>query len=139
MADPEGLGDIAAEPALRRAVEDWRRWLADEKRCSDHTLESYSHDLARFLGFIAGHLGYPPGLGDLEGLSAADFRAYLAKRNSAGLARTSTARAMSSSHLVTSSFVVGATSRSALMTPDIEVSVAVKKPSIDARHLASVS
>ena len=48
----------------------------------------------RFLGFCAEHLGGPPTLDELTGLSAADFRAWLAWRHRQGLARTSTARAL---------------------------------------------
>ncbi len=86
---------IIAEPALAQAVDVWRRWLADERRCSDHTLDAYRRDLASFFGFLSTHLGHAPGLGDLARLSAADFRAYLARRGAQGLARSSTARAMS--------------------------------------------
>jgi integrase/recombinase XerC len=40
-------------------------------------------------------LGFPPGLQDLESLAPRDFRGYLASRHGQGLARSSTARAMS--------------------------------------------
>ncbi|MEE9544529.1 MAG: tyrosine recombinase XerC [Rhodospirillales bacterium] len=85
----------AAEPAVLQAIEDWRAWLAHERRLSVHTLDAYGRDLAAFLGFVAEHLGFAPGLRDLENLTTVDFRGYLAKRNAFGLARTSTARAMS--------------------------------------------
>jgi len=86
---------FAAEPAVVAAIDDWRSWLAHERRISPHTLDGYSRDLRTFLDFIAGHLGFPPGLQDLEKLAPQDFRAYLASRHAKGLARTSTARAMS--------------------------------------------
>ncbi len=86
---------LAAEPALAQAVAAWQRWLADERRCSAHTLDAYGRDLAAFFDFLSVHLGYAPGMGDLAQLSAADFRGYLAKRAAQGLARSSTARAMS--------------------------------------------
>ncbi|MCW9035250.1 MAG: tyrosine recombinase XerC [Rhodospirillales bacterium] len=76
-------------------IETWRRWLADERRVSAHTLDAYGRDLSAFLCFISDHLGKPTALGDLEGLNTSDFRSYLANRNNQGLARTSTARAMS--------------------------------------------
>jgi integrase/recombinase XerC len=83
---------FVAEPAVVRAVEQWRAWLALERRASPHTLEAYGRDLSAFLGFLAGHLGHRPGLADLAGLTAADFRAFLAWRMDEGLARTSIAR-----------------------------------------------
>ncbi len=83
------------DPALAGALADWRAWLADERRASPHTIEAYETDLAGFLGFLAEHLGGDPSLPDLAGLKAADFRAWLAKRARDGLAKSSTARAMS--------------------------------------------
>lgn len=76
------------------AIEDWRAWLAYERRASAHTLDAYGRDLAAFFQFMAGHLGFRPGLKDLEKMKAVDFRSYLAGRAAVGLARTSTARAM---------------------------------------------
>ncbi|MSO91900.1 MAG: tyrosine recombinase XerC [Rhodospirillales bacterium] len=73
----------------------WQAWLADERRMSARTTEAYAHDIHAFFAFLAEHLGHPPGLDDLASLRATDFRSYLASRASAGLARTSTARAMS--------------------------------------------
>lgn len=84
-----------AEPAVVKAISDWQDWLAHEKRYSAHTLDAYSRDVVFFFKFLAGHLGHAPGLEDLDRLSTRDFRGYLARRNSDGLERTSTARAMS--------------------------------------------
>lgn len=86
---------FAAEPAVVSAIEDWRAWLAHERRISDHTLDAYSRDLGSFLRFTAEHLGYAPGLQDLRALRPADFRGFLAHRQARGLARSSTARGMS--------------------------------------------
>ncbi|MBE0533817.1 MAG: tyrosine recombinase XerC [Rhodospirillales bacterium] len=95
MPGKAGLIHFAAEPAVTRAIEAWRSWLADERRASPHTLDAYGRDMAAFLAFVAGHLGFPPGLRDLETFSAADFRGWLARRAADGLSRASTARAMS--------------------------------------------
>jgi len=86
---------LTAEPAVAAAAGAWRSWLAGERRVSGHTLAAYESDLQAFLAFIARHLGYPPGLADLERLKPADFRSYLADRAAQGLARSSTARALS--------------------------------------------
>ncbi|MEE8548082.1 MAG: tyrosine recombinase XerC [Alphaproteobacteria bacterium] len=83
------------DPGLSAAITDWRNWLADEKRASPHTLAAYGRDLDQFLIFLSEHLGGPPGLADLAALRPADFRSYLARRATAGAARTSTARALS--------------------------------------------
>ncbi len=86
---------FTAEPAVIAVIDDWRAWLAHERRISDHTLDGYGRDLRKFLRFISEHLGYLPGLQDLEALKPQDFRGYLAARHAEGLARSSTARAMS--------------------------------------------
>ena len=104
MADPrlktaqlirQIAGDLPVEPAVAGALRDWLTWLADERRLSPATVDGYARDAASFLGFAADHIGYRPGLGDLGGLVARDFRGYLALRGEAGKARTSTARAVS--------------------------------------------
>jgi integrase/recombinase XerC len=89
------LNLTARDPALAGAIADWRAWLADERRASPHTLAAYEADLSGFLNFMSGHLGGDPALVDLAALKAADFRAWLARRTRDGLAKSSTARAMS--------------------------------------------
>ncbi len=84
-----------AEPAVVKALTDWQDWLTHEKNYSAHTLDAYSRDVISFFKFLGRHLGHAPGLEDLDRLSTRDFRGYLARQNSEGLERTSTARAMS--------------------------------------------
>lgn len=104
MADPSGPPPHDQRPAdlfpcadsVHRAIDDWRRRLADEKRASPHTVTAYLTDLRGFLTFIAGHHGAAPDLADLAALRAADFRAWLASRATDGVSRTTTARALSS-------------------------------------------
>jgi len=96
MARPSGLsGGAPAAPDLTAAVQAWQDWLGLERRMSAHTLAAYRRDLAGFLGFLAGHLGGPPSLDELDALAPADLRAWLAARAGRGLARSSTARALS--------------------------------------------
>jgi integrase/recombinase XerC len=92
---PENLIGFAAEPAVLKAIDDWRRWMTVERNCSDHTLDAYGRDLSAFFKYLSNHLGFPPGLNDLESLTTTDFRGYLAKRHNEGLSRSSTARAVS--------------------------------------------
>lgn len=86
---------FAADAELAATVESWRRWLADERRASAHTLDGYGRDLAAFLAFLQEHRGGLPRLEDLGDLTAGDFRAFLAHRAGDGLARSSMARTMS--------------------------------------------
>ena len=85
----------AAEPAVVSAIGEWLAWLAHERRTSPHTVDGYRRDLAAFFRYLSAHLGFPPGLQDLETLSPADVRGYLANLGAAGLARPSMARALS--------------------------------------------
>ena len=44
--------EFTAEPAVVAVIDDWRSWLAHERRASDHTLSAYSRDLGAFLVFV---------------------------------------------------------------------------------------
>jgi integrase/recombinase XerC len=92
---PVPLARFAASPELAEAIERWQCWLGDERRASPHTLAAYGLDLAAFLDFLVRHRGTLPGLAELDALSPADFRAYLAARAGDAAARSSTARALS--------------------------------------------
>ena len=96
MADAQDLKALPVEPALADAMADWLTWLAMERRYSPHTTAAYRRDIAAFFAFLAEHLGHSPGLQDLAGLSAADFRGFLAARQRDGAGRTSVARYLSS-------------------------------------------
>jgi len=86
---------MSGDAGLVEALDRWRRWLADERRLSPHTLDGYGRDIAAFLSFLTGHLGHVAGLSDLADLKPADVRAYLASRHREGLAKTSQARGLS--------------------------------------------
>lgn len=97
MAGPAPLeaGAFNAATELRAAIMQWQSWLANERRASLHTVEAYGRDLAAFIDFLVEHLGERPNLSTFERLKPADVRAWLARRSHDGLARTSTARALS--------------------------------------------
>jgi integrase/recombinase XerC len=84
-----------ADEKLATILVDWTRWLLDERRVADHTVAAYHRDLGQFLSFIANHKGAPASPGMLEALKPTDFRAWLAKRSTDGLKRTSLARGLS--------------------------------------------
>jgi integrase/recombinase XerC len=95
VPDPSDTGGWAAAPDLAEAASRWTRWLAEERRLSPHTLGAYRTDLAGFLQFLTGHLGAPPDFREIGALRQADLRAWLARRHQEGLAKSSTARALS--------------------------------------------
>ena len=67
---------VIATPDLAKAVERWQRHLASERRLAAKTLEAYTRDVDQFLRFLTGHLGGPPTLADMAGLSTTDIRAF---------------------------------------------------------------
>ena len=82
--------------SLAEAREAWRDWLRSERRLSGNTLTAYEHDVAEFVAFMTKYLGAPPTLAELRKLKLLEFRAWLTDCAHRGLARTSTARALSS-------------------------------------------
>ncbi len=91
----DDLLPINLRPQVAAAARGYLTWQAVERRASDHTIAAYGRDLGGFLAFVTDHLGAAPELSDLAGLKPIDFRAWLAHRSAEGLARTSTARALS--------------------------------------------
>ncbi|MFS4439384.1 tyrosine recombinase XerC [Paracoccaceae bacterium GXU_MW_L88] len=65
------------------------------KDASPHTIDAYRHDIAGFLGFLAGHLDGAVGKEALAGLAVTDFRAWLSHERRRGLSAPSVARALS--------------------------------------------
>jgi integrase/recombinase XerC len=64
---------------------EWLAALAHERRASPHTLRAYGDDVARFLGFLAGHVGGEIDVAALAALTPADIRAFVTQRRQDGL------------------------------------------------------
>lgn len=101
MARPAALNkfDISSAPAARDlsdALVSWRSLLLTERRSSEHTVAAYLRDVCAFLNFLSEHCGGTVSLETLLSLKPGDFRAWLAMRSTAGYARSSTSRALSS-------------------------------------------
>jgi integrase/recombinase XerC len=80
---------VTASPGLGCAGGEWLAHLGHERRLAAHTLDAYGRDLQQFFAFLTGHLGAPPGLADMQALTPADLRAFLAaRRNDMAGART---------------------------------------------------
>ena len=69
-------GEITASAAL----ESWIAYLAQERRASPRTLESYRYGVSTYLSFLEMHQGGSLRLNDLKTVSTADVRAFLAAR-----------------------------------------------------------
>jgi integrase/recombinase XerC len=72
----------------------WLAALAHEKRASPHTLRAYGDDVARFIGFQAGHTGGAMTQKALAKLSQADIRAFITARRQEGLGPGGVQRAL---------------------------------------------
>lgn len=93
MAKPPS--DLLAKADLAEALARWLSYLIAERQLADKTVEAYSRDLAQFLGFLAGHLGGPAGLPEIEALAVQDFRAFLSARRRDGVSGRSLSRTLS--------------------------------------------
>lgn len=89
------LHPTAGTGAVAEAYRGFLSWAADERRFSDKTVVAYGRDVGQFLTFMAGHLGGPPDLSDLEGLRQMDFRSWLAALATDGNQDISRARKLS--------------------------------------------
>lgn len=90
--------DLAQFHFAADAAEVARKWLqslASEKRLALKSREAYTRDLMQFGAFLAEHGGQPAGKAALESLPLADFRAFLARRKTEGIASRSVARQVS--------------------------------------------
>jgi len=77
--------------ALRKS---WLASLAHERRASPHTLRAYGDDVARFIGFQAGHVGGAVDEKTLAKLTPADIRAFITARRQEGLGPGGVQRAL---------------------------------------------
>jgi integrase/recombinase XerC len=72
----------------------WLAALAHERRASPHTLRAYGDDVARFIGFQAGHTGGAMNQKALAKLTPADIRAFITARRQEGLGPGGVQRAL---------------------------------------------
>ena len=89
------MTDFLAKRDTKDAIEDWQRWIIDERKSSVHTLSAYSRDLSAFLEFLHKQLERPAEIDDLSKLVAEDFRKFLEYRINHGISHSSIARSMS--------------------------------------------
>jgi integrase/recombinase XerC len=94
-AFPFAAADVAAQ---------FVRWLAHlgaERRLSALTVEAYRGDVARFLAFLAEHLGRPPSLAALARIEVRDVRAFMSARRAEGISSRSLMRALAAARSFT--------------------------------------
>lgn len=73
-------------------IQSWSKHLRQDRRRSLHTVRAYVATAGRLLNFLSDHQG---GARQLDGLEAADLRAFLARRRMDGLGNASAARELS--------------------------------------------
>lgn len=80
---------------IRSAADDWLQSIAHERKCSAHTLKSYTRDLEQFFAFLGDYEGETISAANLASLPLRSLRAWLAQRQRQGYSPSSTARALS--------------------------------------------
>ncbi len=122
---------------------DWLASLAHERRFSPHTLRAYGDDLARFLGFLQGHLGGAVGERALAKLAPADIRAFITVRRAQGLGAKGVQRALAAirsffRHLAREDILDSAAARS-VRTPRIRKGLPRPLSEVDAQRAIDVA
>src|ERR1700736_1634999 len=84
---------FAAADVARELVR-WLTHLGAERRMPALTVEAYRGDVARFLAFLAEHLGRPPSLAALARIEVRDVRAFMSARRTEGISSRSLMRAL---------------------------------------------
>jgi integrase/recombinase XerC len=81
--------------AARALIDDWRRFLAQDRRRSVHTVRAYVATAERLVDFLQDHRGGGVTQAMLATLTPADLRAFLADRRIDGIGNASAARELS--------------------------------------------
>jgi len=132
---------------MARSAEDlkqaWLASLAHERRLSPHTLRAYGDDMARFLGFLHGHLGGAVNERALAKLAPADIRAFITVRRAEGLGSKGVQRAMAAvrsffRYLARENILESAAARS-IRTPRIRKGLPRPLSEIDAARAIAVA
>lgn len=90
-----GDAELPLGSDLRDTVQNWLDHLQAERGQSGATVAAYERDIRQFLGFLKGHLGHSPCLGDLARIDTKTVRAFLASRRKAGVVSRSLSRSLS--------------------------------------------
>ncbi len=85
----------SAAADLTDRYREWVDFLRYEKHFSHHTLRAYTKDILSFFEFLTHHLGKPPSMDDLGGISLQDFRSWLTQRMVGGASNSTRARQIS--------------------------------------------
>ncbi len=80
---------------VKKYIKRWQIWLRSERRYSEHTVDSYSRDLALFFNFLADNQNSQISLDNLKELKIRNFRAFLSYRNNKYIEKSSIARELS--------------------------------------------
>jgi len=76
-------------------INEWYKWLNNEKRLSKNTLESYKRDMSSLLNFLSDHYGKDIDFKDLISITEDDITGWFYKRLKNGVSQRSNARALS--------------------------------------------
>ena len=87
-------GFSAGAADVRSAAREWLAHLRGERRMAALTIEAYARDLRQFLDHFQERAGHAATLADLDALSQADLRAFMAARRSEGVGNRALLRSL---------------------------------------------
>ncbi len=91
----ENPAPLPAAPDALQAFNAWLGFLARERGYTVNTLNAYERDARQLFIFLAGHIGAPVSIGDLNRLTPQDMRAFMASRRTIGTCSRSLSRSIS--------------------------------------------
>ena len=88
--------NLVLDQQVLHVFKSWQDWLFNERKLSENTRMAYVKDVEAFCCFFSKHIGSNINMINLQQLTIADVRSFLADRKRSGLSNTSMARNVSS-------------------------------------------
>ena len=82
------VSSLVLDQQVHHVFRSWEDWLFNERKLSENTRMAYLKDVEAFFCFFSKHIGSNINMINLQQLTIADLRSFLADRKRAGLSNT---------------------------------------------------